>query len=258
LTSAISSARLAGERIAYCCPQIGFAHQLQWTPGADQVDAVEPVRARPRRAVALGVHEVPGGEGEDVGPALGRAGGRAAHAARIGRIGEREPRDAAGLAGPAPGERVDQLDQGPVRLAEQGILDAVGEIELGVVGNVRAGGDDGGARGAGMGAHPPGRLAGVGQAHLGEEVEAVLEEHHEARPVAGERLLELVLPLGQRGVEQGHLVAVLPQVRGGVERPQGRIRLHLLDLLGIVAQEEGVAEKDVTHGWRPFREWREL
>ena len=111
----------------------------------DHVQAEVAVRRGPGRAVALDVDEIPGRERKDVGVALGRApacGGR-----RPGPADRAGARPATASTGwlDAAGEGVEQLAQRVVRLAGQGVLDAAREVQLGVIGHVRARGEHGGA-----------------------------------------------------------------------------------------------------------------
>src|SRR3954469_1315265 len=134
-----------------------------------------------------------------------------------------------------------------VGLPQKGVLDRLAEVDLGMVRHLRAGGEDRRPGRPCPPGHPAGRLAGMGEAHLVQEVELVLVKGDEARLVLVEERRELFLALGQHGVEESHRVAPAAQVARRVERAQGGVRAHLLDLLGIVLQEERMGEKDIGH-----------
>ena len=121
-----------------------------------------------------------------------------------------------------------------------------------MIGGVGAVGDDGQVAGLGQGGEAAGQVAHVGEAHLGDEVEVVLVDDDELWLVIEQRLLEACDGVCEHGIEDGDRDARVPQSRSGVERAQGRVRLHLAPLLGVVGEVIGVGEEDV-HGLRHWR-----
>ncbi len=118
-------------------------------------------------------------------------------------------------------------------LADEGGVGATAQVELGVVADIGAAHHNDGAVLAGHADHGAGGLTHAGEAHLAQEVEVILVERHNARPVLLQGCGELMLARGQHGVEERHLVACRAQVARRVERGQGRVGAHLLHLLGV-------------------------
>jgi hypothetical protein len=53
----------------------------------------------------------------------------------------------------------------------------------------------------------------------------------------------------ERGVEQHDVEPGAAQAGGSQQGLQGRVRLHLAQLLAVVSQVVGMGEKDIRHGF---------
>ncbi|MCW0462506.1 hypothetical protein NB717_003574 [Xanthomonas sacchari] len=202
----------------------------------------------PERAVARDIQQVPGRRHRQPRIRRPRADLRALELRqhRAGHLGE---------AG-HPARRVDvrfrlqprhQVQQGRDAFADQHRVCTGRKERLRMVRGVGAGDDHPAAAGARLGDHPARGLAHPAQAHLGEEVEVVLVEHHQVRPLRADGVVVVLHALGQHRVEQRHLVSVLTQQCRHLQRGQRRVRLAAFPLLGVVAQEVGVADLDLEH-----------
>src|SRR5581483_3549920 len=90
-------------------------------------------------------------------------------------------------------------------------------------------------------------LAHPAEAHLDEKVETVFVERDKTGAIGLQRLFELMLPLGEHGIEQRHRIARAPQIGGGVERRQRRIGLALCALFGVVFQKVRMRQQNIHH-----------
>ena len=201
----------------------------------------------PHRAVAFDVDQVPGGVADQ--PRVRR---QRAEPGQL-QLPIDQGGDTAEAGGPAVvGLRValqprDQFGQGGDAFADQHGVRARGEEGIRMIGGVGAGDDHPGAAGACRGDHLAGRLAHAAQAHLGQEVEVVLVQHHHVRPGGLQGGFEILDAVGKHRVEQAHRVPHLPQQRGDLDRGERGIRLAALPLLRVEPQEVGVADVNPQH-----------
>ena len=151
---------------------------------------------------------------------------------------------AAGIRGPGLRESGER----DLRLAEDHGVRPRGEVEGRVVGRVRPVHRDEASARVGRGHHREGRLAVPRRAHLRQEVEVVLENPDDRGVRGVEGAHELGLAAGEHRVEQLHVEAALAQHRRDEERREGRIRLHLPPLLGVVCEVVGMREEDLRPG----------
>ncbi len=104
--------------------------------------------------------------------------------------------------------QADEFGQGRLAFAERHRHRAGGEIDGRVVGGVGPVHRDAATSALRRGDHGQGGVAADGGAHLGQEVEVVLDDHDHAWPILIERGFEVLDALSEGGVEQSHLVAV--------------------------------------------------
>jgi len=87
-----------------------------------------------------------------------------------------------------------------------------------MIGRVRSGHDDGHAARARHAYHASRRLTHAQEAHLGEVVEVVLEDHGQRRPVRVERRRPLLFGSGEHRVKEGHRYPISAKRRRGIQR----------------------------------------
>ena len=200
----------------------------------------------PGAAIGLGIHQVPGGRGQGIEIGDGRAVRGVADAAAVPK------RQTANLFRAAAAgvfqQQLRRFHDGGFHFADRHVVEAGGEIFRGVAAGVRPVDDrrhTGAPRGRG---HGVGQFAIAQQAHLGEEVEIIFADGHQARPVLRQGQRETRLRRFECGVEDRHPVA-LPAQRG--RRQQGLQRgigLHFAHLLAVVINVVGMRQEHVNHG----------
>ena len=94
------------------------------------------------------------------------------------------------------------------------------------------------------GDHRERQLARSHRAHLGEEVEVVLENPDDVRLRFAQHRDELVHAAGEGCVEERDVVPALTQRAGDEQRRQRRVGPHALALLAVFAQEKRAREKN--------------
>ena len=166
------------------------------TASGHDVQTELPVLGHPCLPVGLDVDQVTGRVGEHVGVAfvtpLAPGGGRD-DAANTDRYLIR-------TTGTTPGS---QLDDGVITLADGGYVGPGLKILMGMVADIGAGDNDIGAQICSRRAHAQCRFPHAGQAHLRQEVEVIVEEHHQRGLLGGQHGFEVCFALSQHGVEEG-------------------------------------------------------
>ena len=217
--------------------------------GGDEVQGEVALRLHPEAPVAVDVHEIQGRPRQRLEVPKRRACARAVHPSAGKRQGKAG--DVAHLPGRARQQKGRDLAERDLALPQDHGVRPRGQVDLRVIARVGARDHDGDRPGPSHRDHLQRALPHPRQAHLGEVVEAVLEEDGHARTVA----VEIPRPLGRRRgehrVEEGHVVPPLPQHRRGVERAEGRVRLLRGLELGVKAQEVALADEHVAQGSAP-------
>ncbi len=151
----------------------------------------------PGPAVGVQVEQVPGGQRQavEIMDRAARAGGR-----QLARTRQDQARHSIG----GPGTvfpKAHELGQGHLTFAQRNGIGAGGEIDGRVVGDVRSVHRDPAASRLRRRDHGQGAVPAVAGAHLGQEVEVVLHDHHDTGPMPVERDFELLNPQGKGGVK---------------------------------------------------------
>ena len=210
--------------------------------GGDEVEREATVGVGPCRPVGVDVDEIACRRSEHVRVPLDRAFGGADDLAVDQEcepvdVDQRPLRVGAEPAGHHLAHRV-------LGLAEETGVGTGGQVHLGVIGDIGAADRDSAAGGERHPHHRHGCFAHAREAHLRQEVEVVLVQHHHRRPVPLEALGEGRFVLGEHRVEHGHVEPVEAQHGGCVQRVERRVWPHLGVLLGVEPQEVRVSEED--------------
>lgn len=219
------------------------------TAGRNHIHGVVTVALLPDGAIAVTIHQVPGGEWERVQIAddgTGRsfdnaipvAVGKAENAVEI-RFGN--------LIGWAAGQAAHEFSKSFFAFTEKDVIGSLSKIGLGMVSHIRAADDDCAALFFGRDNHLEGGLAHTEQAHLAEVVEVVLKDDSEARLMVPKGRIPFMRAVTEHGIEEGHIKTTTPKHGSRIERTEGWIRLHSLPEFRIETQIVRLAEENSRH-----------
>ncbi len=206
------------------------------------------MRPGPGRPVLSLIDEVPGREGKGV-EVLNEGTRRGPHRGCERTDSPRREREAGDIR--EIGKRVPlppfhELEERPVRLAEEDGVRPGADVEVGSVRGVRAVHGDARPGGLRVRDHLQRGLAPPRRAHLRQEVEIVLEQPDDRRSRGGDHRRELLLARREHRVEERDLLAGLTEHRSRDQGRERRVRPHLPDLLGVVYEEVWLRQENRT------------
>ena len=194
------------------------------------------MRRRPRDAVLLDIDQIPRREREGVQlrarTTCGRPANRRPRGGGPRNRQSRNPREIGiGIVAP-PGREV---EKGLLGLPQDHRVRAHVQVGRRLIDGVRAVDHDPRASRLCRADHLEGGFAHPRRAHLGEEIEIVLEDADDLRARGVQQIAEFFHPLRQHRVEEREVAALASQQRRRDERRKRRIRLHFPGLLRVVA-----------------------
>ena len=145
-------------------------------------------------------------------------------------------------------QHIEHVDERHFPFAGHDHIDAVIEVDVGVIARIGTGDDNRHPPRLGRLRHRQRRLAHAQQAHLAQVVEAVLVNHGDARAMVIKRRDPFGLGRREHRVEHRHLIAARARGRGCIERAERRVRLLRVPELGVEPEEICLSEKNINHG----------
>ena len=152
------------------------------------------------------------------------------------RVAVSEPSDAARCFARIAQQMTGGLQQRDLDFTQDHEIRAIANVLDNVIGSIGAVHHHRQSRLFGRLAHGERQLAIASKAHLREEVEVILAQRYQTRPMLTQSLAERLIAVFERAVVQRHLEALAPQAGRSQKRLEGWIRLHLAHLLPVEVQ----------------------